>query len=65
MLRRYFEGWQHRRLSSLTRRDALQLHQQIGATAPYAANRVVALIRKRFNLARLWGCTSERIPPLA
>jgi integrase len=55
MLRRYFEGWQHRRLSSLTRKDTLQLHQQIGAAAPYAANRVVALIRKMFNLAHLWG----------
>jgi integrase len=55
MLRRYFQGWQHRRLTSLTRKDTLQLHHQIGATAPYAANRVVALIREMFNLAHLWG----------
>lgn len=55
MLSRYFEGWQSRRLSSLTRKDVALLHSKIGETAKYAANRVVALIRKMFNLARVWG----------
>jgi len=55
MLNRYFEGWQSRRLSSLTRRDVALLHNKIGETARYAANRVVALVRKMFNLAHLWG----------
>jgi integrase len=64
MLRCYFQGWQHRRLSSLTRKDTLQLHQQIGATAPYAANRVVALIRKMFNLAHLWGVYGGENPAI-
>lgn len=55
MLNRYFDGWQYRRLSSLTRNDVALLHTKIGASATYAANRIVALIRKMFNLARLWG----------
>jgi integrase len=55
MLTRYFEPWQHRRLSSLTRKDVALLHGQLGEKVPYAANRVVALVRKMFNLARLWG----------
>jgi integrase len=55
MLNRYFDAWQHRRLSSLTRKDVTLLHHHIGETAPYAANRVVALTRKMFNLARVWG----------
>lgn len=55
MLTRYFKPWQHRRLSSLTRKDVALLHGRIGESAKYAANRVVALVRKMFNLARLWG----------
>jgi len=55
MLRRYCASWQTRRLSSLSRQDVARLHSQIGATAPYAANRVVALIRTMFTLAQVWG----------
>jgi integrase len=55
MLSRYYEPWQNRRLSSLTRKDVTLLHHHLGETAPYAANRVVALVRKMFNLARVWG----------
>jgi integrase len=55
MLERYFKGWQNRRLSSLKLKDVALLHSQIGATAPYAANRLVALVRKMFKLAHGWG----------
>jgi integrase len=55
MLTCYFESWQHRRLSTLTLKDMAVLHGQLGEKTPYAANRVVALVRKMFNLARLWG----------
>ena len=55
MLAHYVDGWRNRRLSSLHPRDVAMLHGQIGGTAPYAANRVVALVRKMFNLAHLWG----------
>jgi integrase len=62
MLNCYFEGWVHRRLSSLTRKDVALLHGQLGEKAPYAANRVVALVRKMFNLARLWGVYTSDNP---
>ena len=62
MLNRYFEAWRSRRLSSLTRKEVALLHSQIGETAPYAANRVVALVRKMFNLARVWGFYSGENP---
>jgi integrase len=55
MLNSYFESWRNRRLSSLSRKDVALLHHEIGQTAKYAANRVVALVRKMFNLARVWG----------
>jgi integrase len=55
MLNRYFEAWRNRRLSSLTRKDVALLHSEIGESAKYAANRVVALVRKMFNLAHMWG----------
>jgi integrase len=62
MLNRYFAVWQHRRLSSLARKDVALLHSCIGETAPYAANRVVALVRKMFNLAHLWGVYTGENP---
>ncbi len=34
--------------------DVAKLHMEIGREFPYAANRVLDLIRKMFNLARLW-----------
>jgi integrase len=64
MLHRYFEAWQHRRLSSLTRRDVASLHSEIGASAKYAANRVVALVRKMYNLAGVWGVSRGENPAM-
>ena len=44
-----------RKLSDITRNDVVVLHSKIGETAPYRANRAVALLRKMFNLAKDWG----------
>lgn len=44
-----------RKLTDLNRKDVARLHAQVGETAPYRANRLVALLRKMFNLARDWG----------
>jgi integrase len=44
-----------RRLTDLSRNDVARLHAQVGEAAPYRANRLVALLRKMFNLARDWG----------
>ncbi len=62
MLTRYLVSWETRRLSSLSRKDMVALHTRIGETAPYAANRVVALVRKMFNLASLWGVYTGENP---
>ena len=62
MLARYFEAWRNRKLSSLSRKDVALLHGQIGETAPYAGNRLVALLRKMFNLASLWGVYTGENP---
>jgi integrase len=54
--------WGSRRASSITRADIAGLHHRIGKTAPYEANRVVALLSKMFNVARVWGFVDEGHP---
>jgi len=44
-----------RKLTDLTRNEVARFHAKVGNTAPYRANRLVALLRKMFNLARDWG----------
>jgi integrase len=44
-----------RKLTDLNRNEIARLHAKVGETAPYRANRMVALLRKMFNLARDWG----------
>jgi integrase len=44
----------NRKVVDVTRRDIAMLHHRLGAT-PYQANRVVAVLRKMFNLAERWG----------
>ncbi len=46
--------WKDRRLGDIAREDMRQLHARISAEAPYRANRVIALIRKMYNLAKVW-----------
>ena len=49
-------SWKHRRLSDVTRNDVAQLHARLKSDAgPYAANRVLALLRTMFNLGKAWG----------
>ena len=55
MLDTHLMDFRARKLSDLSRNDVARLHAKIGATAPYRANRLVALLRKMFNLARDWG----------
>jgi integrase len=56
---RILPGWGNRKVDSITRADVAALHTKIGATAPYEANRVVALISKMFELGRRWGFVLE------
>jgi integrase len=55
MLHTHLVVFRTRKLTDLHRNDVARLHAQVGETAPYRANRVVALLRKMFNLARDWG----------
>ncbi len=48
--------WKHRRLSDITRGEVAQLHGRLQRDRGlYAANRVLALLRTMFNLAKRWG----------
>jgi len=55
VLRNHLRGWRARALSDITKHDLECLHADLGRTAPYQANRAVALLRKMFNLALDWG----------
>ena len=54
MISRYLEDFKNRRLTSLRRSDFVALHTRLGQTAPYAANRLLSLLRKVFNLGIMW-----------
>ena len=62
MLETHLEVFRTRKLTDISRNDVARLHGRIGETAPYRANRVVALLRKMFNLARDWGLFSGENP---
>ena len=62
MLTTHLAVFPTRTLTDLNRNDVARLHATIGATAPYRANRLVALLRKMFNLARDWGLYSGEHP---
>ena len=55
MINNHLTEWKTRKLSSIARSDMVLLHAKVGQTAPYAANRLLALVRKMFNLAQIWG----------
>ena len=69
MLHSHLLVFRTRKLTDLNRNDVARLHAQVGETAPYRANRLVALLRKMFNLARDWGLyagenpTSHKVEP--
>lgn len=60
--RRFLVTWQSRKLSAVTRADVAKLHATIGTTVPYEANRVLALIRTLFKLAKAWGLWNQENP---
>jgi integrase len=62
MLDTHLAVFRTRKLTDLNRNDVARLHAQVGETAPYRANRLVALLRKMFNLARDWGLYAGENP---
>lgn len=51
-----------RQLASITRADVAALHSRIGETAPYAANRLLALTKVMRTCAIEWGHLPEHFP---
>lgn len=62
MIKNILSKWNNRKLSSITRKEIALLHATVGKTARYQANRVLALLRKMFNLAKIWGLYSGDNP---
>ncbi len=56
------KSWRHRKVDSIARRDIARLHGEISQRAPYEANRFIEVVRKMFNLARVWGYLPEAAP---
>lgn len=54
--------WGSLKITALKRTDIAALHRTIGAQHPYAANRLVELISRMYELARLWGFLDEDYP---
>jgi integrase len=49
-------------LKAITKHDVAVLHGEIGAAAPYEANRTLRLISSLFELAKQWGYLDEMFP---
>jgi len=57
--RHILPAWGGLKARAVKRADVATLHSRIGKTAPYEANRVLALLSKMFELARRWGFVPE------
>jgi len=51
--------WSGMKARELKRSDVAWLHRNIGDKHPYAANRLLELLSKMFELARIWGVIEE------
>lgn len=60
---RYLKTWRNRKLSHIRKPDVQALHSKIGRDhGPYAANRLLALLRCLFNRASDWGLWDKANP---
>jgi len=57
--RHIIPSWGNIKVQSIKRSDVASLHHTIGKTAPYEANRILALLSKMFELAQRWGFLAE------
>jgi integrase len=66
-LRRYLIPKLGTRLAyAVTSADIAKLHSEIGSKAPYVANHFVAVIKKMYNVGKIWGLiTPEMLNPAA
>jgi len=51
-----------RSVASITRHDVMSVHEKIGKSAPYEANRVLALLSTMFEFARRMGYVPDNFP---
>ena len=56
------KDWRRRKAKTITRAEVADLHNKFGLRAPYEANRLLEVLRKMFNLARVWGFLEEAAP---
>lgn len=62
---RYLRPWRKRKLSHIRKRDIQLLHASVGQDhGPYAANRLLALLRHLFNKSRDWGFLEHANPAI-
>jgi integrase len=57
VVKKYLGAWRSRRLSEITRKEVIALHDELGVEHKHTANRVVELLRTVFNFAidkELW-----------
>lgn len=54
--------WANIPAQAITRADVAGLHTAVGKTAPYEANRLLAILSKLFNLGRMWGFLPDGAP---
>ena len=52
-------AWATKQVQGLERSDVARLHHDVGRTYPYTANRLLELISKMCELARIWGFVDE------
>jgi integrase len=60
--RHILPAWKSIQVKSIRREDIAKIHNKLGASAPYEANRLLALISKMFSLAEEWGFLPEGTP---
>ena len=47
-------------MEDISRQEVASLHHSIGLTRPYEANRLQEILRRMFNLARVWGVLDSK-----
>jgi len=52
--------WGNIKVKSIKRNEISKFHEQIGETAPYEANRILALLSSMFEQAQQWGFLEEK-----
>ena len=55
----HLKHWESRRLSAIKRHDVAALHAKMGTDRPYAANRMIALLKAMYNKADALGYKGE------